>query len=171
MQIQPKGSVSLLAGIQPKIRDVVLKETASIQGCWKKTVENLLDIGHSLDKIKEMLPHPIFLAHIKASLGLGEMQASRLIALYRKFGSAGSSKVLEAKPSVLYLLATAKDLDKVEALAGGGKVLVSGKRKSIDQLKVEDAIKLRESAKKPSPEPSDADIDCQISSILCHSIS
>lgn len=28
MQIQPKGSVSLLAGIQPKIRYVVLKETA-----------------------------------------------------------------------------------------------------------------------------------------------
>lgn len=161
MQIQPKGSLSLLTGIQPKIRDVVLKETANIQGCWKKTVENLLDIGHSLDKIKEMLPHPIFLAHIKASLGLGEMQASRLIALYRKFGSAGSSKVLEAKPSVLYLLATAKDLDKVEALASGGKVLVSGKRKSIDQLKVEDAIKLRDSSKKPSPEPSDADIDKQ----------
>lgn len=159
MQIQVKGRASLLTGIQPKIRDVVLKETANIQGCWKKTVENLLDIGHSLDKIKEMLPHPIFLTYIKASLGLGEMQASRLIALHRKFGGAGSSKVLEAKPSVLYLLATAKDLDKVEMLAGGGKVLVSGKRKSIDQLKVEDAIKLRESSKKPQPEPTDADID------------
>jgi hypothetical protein len=159
MQIQVKGPASLLAGIQPKIRDVVLKETANIQGCWKKTVENLLDIGHSLEKIKEMLPHPIFLAHIKASLGLGEMQASRLIALHRKFGTAGSSKVLEAKPSVLYLLATAKNLDKVEKLAGGKKVLVAGKRKSIDQLRVEDALKLREATRKPPSEPSDAEID------------
>ena len=159
MQIQVKGRMSSLAGIQPKIRDVVLRETATIQNCWKKTVENLLEIGHSLDKIKELLPHQVFLAHIKKSLGLGEMQASRLIALYRKFGGAGSSKVLEAKPSVLYLLATAKDLDKVEKLAGGGKVLVSGKLKSIDELKVEDAIKLRESSKKSLPEPTDADID------------
>lgn len=78
MQIQPKGSVSHLAGIQPKIRDVVFKETANIQNSWKKTVENLLEIGHSLDKIKEMLPHQAFLAHIRESLGLGEMQASRM---------------------------------------------------------------------------------------------
>lgn len=170
MQIQVKGSVSLLAGIQPKIRDVVLKETANIQGCWKKTVENLLDIGHSLEKIKEMLPHPIFLAHIKASLGLGEMQASRLIALHRKFGAAGSSKVLEAKPSVLYLLATAKNLDKVEKLAGGGKVLVSGKRKSIDELKVEDALKLRERSRAPMPETTDAEIDRERASTAAESL-
>lgn len=159
MQIQPKGPVSHLTEIQPKIRDVVMRETANIQSSWKKTVENLIGIGRSLDQIKELLPHPIFLTHIKETLGLGEMQASRLIALHRKFGAAGSSKVLEARPSVLYLLATAKNLDKVEQLAGGGKVLVAGKRKSIDQLKVEDALKLREATRKPQPEPSDADID------------
>ncbi len=42
MQIQPKGPVSHLTEIQPKIRDVVMRETANIKSSWKKTVENLI---------------------------------------------------------------------------------------------------------------------------------
>lgn len=58
-----------------------------------------------------------------------------------------------------YLLATAKSFDKVEKLAKGQRVLVAGKRKSIDELKVEDALKLRKVPRKKLTDPTDTEID------------
>ena len=93
MKVQAKAQVSHFAEIQPKIRGTCFKgKLLKSKNTWKKTVENLIAIGRSLGAIKEVLPHNVFIAHIKQSLGLGEMQASRLIALYRKFGSAKSTK-------------------------------------------------------------------------------
>ena len=161
MKIQVKGDVYSLNDTQPRIREIVMRETQNILVTWKRTVDGIIEIGRSLEKIKELLPFELFKIHVKEKLGLNDMQASRLINVYRKFGNATSSKVLSAKPSVLYLLATAQNLEKVERLASGGSVLIEGKRKTIDQLRVEDALKLRKVTPKKSKELSPAEMDKQ----------
>lgn len=126
-----------------EIRKRVASETLKVKQNWKRTVDGILAVGCSLLKIKAMLPHKIYVGHIQENFGLNEMGASRFISVYRRFGRASSGKVLRSKVSVLYLLANSQDLDKVDRLARGGKIIVSGKRKSIDQLNVSDASKLR----------------------------
>lgn len=151
-----QAEVSLLAELPPKTKELVVRETDNILATWKRTVEGIIQIGKSLNAIRDALPNAVYAAHIKEKLGLNEMQASRFISVHRRFSNVQSAKVLHTKVSVLYLLATAPDLEKVERLASGGTVVVSGQRKSIDELRVEDAIKIRKGPKKQTTELSPA---------------
>ncbi|MBL7672065.1 MAG: hypothetical protein JNM39_16375 [Bdellovibrionaceae bacterium] len=157
-----KAEVSSLDELPPKTQQTVLRETKSILTAWKRTVDGIIQVGKSLEAIREALPSALYVAHIKRHLGLNPMQASRFISVHRRFGNAQSAKVLQTKVSVLYLLATAPDLEKVERLANGGTVFVSGQRKSISDLKVEDAAKIRKGAKPVAVvEPTAAQMDRQ----------
>ncbi len=148
-----KADVLAMKNLPAKTQELVAKETEQILVAWRRTVEEIISIGCSLERIREALPNGLFCAHIKKMLGLNPMQASRFINVHRRFGSsAKSAKVLQSKVSVLYLLATAPDLKKVEHLANGGTVVVSGQRKTISDLSVNDAMKIKKGIKRPQAE-------------------
>lgn len=154
-QAEVSSLKELPGGVQKEVREVSEKIRAS----WKKTVDAILEVGAGLDRLKSLLPHRLYLQFIEDEFGLNEVQGWRLISVFKKFGHAKSAKVLDAKISVLYLLASSPHLNKVETLAKGGTVSVGGRRKSISELTVSDANKLRSPPKAPDKEPSAAQID------------
>lgn len=156
--IQQKADVSSINELPAEHRKQVAQITNDVRASWKRTVESILAVGKGLTQLKELMPYRLYLSHIRREFGLNECQAGRLTSVWQKFGGARSSKVLEAKISTLYLLSTAPDLRKVETLASGGKVLVAGKRKGIEEITVADATKLRRSNgsfQEPTPAEQD----------------
>lgn len=155
---QHKAEVPSIEDLNTDDRKRVFVITEKVKGSWKKTVESLLAVGEGLSQLKELMPYKLYLDHIRQEFGLSEPQAWRLVSVWQKFGGSKSSKVLESKISTLYLLSTAPDLKKVETLAAGGKVLVGGKRKSIDEITVAEATKLKKcSGSMPEPTQSERD--------------
>lgn len=156
--IQHKAEVYSIEELTADDRKRVSQITEKVRSSWKRTVESLLAVGEGLSQLKELMPYKLYLEHIRQEFGLSEPQAWRLVSVWQKFGGSKSSKVLESKISTLYLLSTAPDLKKVETLAAGGKVLIGGKRKSIDEITVAEATKLKKSSGTlPEPTPSERD--------------
>ncbi len=157
-EIQQKAEVSSINELPAEHRKQIAQIANDVRASWKRTVESLLAVGKGLTELKELMPYRLYLNYIRKEFGLNECQAGRLTSVWQKFGGAQSSKVLEAKISTLYLLSTAPDLKKVETLAGGGKVLIGGKKKGIEEITVAEATKLRKSngiAKEPTPAEQD----------------
>jgi hypothetical protein len=156
--IQQKADVSSIAELTADQQKRVGQITVQVRASWKKTVQSILAVGEGLTQLKELMPYRLYLNHIRKEFGLNEPQAGRLVSVWQKFGGARSSKVLQSRISTLYLLSTAPDLRKVETLANGGKVLIGGKKKGIDEITVAEATKLRKSngtTKEPTPVEQD----------------
>jgi hypothetical protein len=156
--IQHKANVYSINDLPTEYRKKIDQTTIEVRANWKRTVESILSVGKGLEKLKGLMPYKLYLAHIREEFGLNEAQGWRLVSVWQKFGNAKSTKVLEAKISALYLLSTAPDLRKVETLASGGKVLIGGKKKGIEEITVAEATKLRKSNgsfQEPSPAEQD----------------
>jgi hypothetical protein len=133
--------------------------TRTIKASWKKSVESLIEIGRCLHELKKLLDRPEYIEHLSSQLSISEMQASRLEQLYLKFHDKKSIHVLSSKPSVLYLIASSVEPKKVEALARGNKVLISGSLKSISQFTMKDVIALSEKASKRNKSVEEDDLE------------
>ncbi len=137
-------------------KERVSKLTLTIRSHWKSSVESLIEVGKCLNELKTILQREKFLLHLNKHLSMSEMQANRLINLYKKFHDKKSIHVLSARPSVLYLMASGLDLKKLESLAKGGKVFIGNKYKTLPQLSIEDIHSIKE---KISKETKAFDID------------
>jgi hypothetical protein len=144
-EFQQKAEVFSIKDLPADHRKKIAQVTGQVRVNWKRTVGSILCVGKGLEQLKGLMPYKLYLNHIRVEFGLNEAQGWRLVSVWQKFGNSKSTKVLEAKISALYLLSTAPDLKKVETLASGGKVLIGGKKKGIEEITVAEATKLRKS--------------------------
>ncbi|WP_041577223.1 hypothetical protein [Bdellovibrio bacteriovorus] len=108
---------------------------------YKKSLKSLIGVGGHLQRLRELLCRQEFQKAIK-SIGLSEIQASRLINLHTRFKDHQTKAVLGSKVSVLYLLASGQPSREVARLMVGQAVKIDGTRKTIDTLTVKDASHL-----------------------------
>lgn len=137
-------------------KERVSKLTLTIRSHWKNSVASLIEVGKCLNELKTILQREKFLLHLDKHLSMSEMQANRLINLYKRFHDKKSIHVLSARPSVLYLMASGLDLKKLESLAKGGKVFINNKYKTLSQLSIEDVHSIKD---KVTKEPKAFDVD------------
>lgn len=145
--------------LQPQAQREVKELTDKVKVVWRNSVQGIIVIGRCLNRLKEIMPRELYLKHIQEQFGMNEMHAHRLISVYKKFGNAASLNLLASKPSVLYLLATSENLDKVERLAAGEKILIGNQKKSIEEITVKEALLIKQTTVKKSVELTDKQID------------
>lgn len=134
------------------VESQVVRLKNQIKSGWKKSVEGILEMADALSKLKRLVDHHTFLEILRSDCQMSYVQAQRLIKVQDRFSNSKSSRLLESKPSALYLLAASADISTVETLARGGTVTIEGKRKTIDQLTVRDAARIK-SASGPKRRP------------------
>lgn len=115
--------------------------TEKIMACYRKTTSELIEVGRCISEIKKLLDYKEFVVHIEGRLGMSTTQAARLMALFERFGKNPNHAVLNAKPTVLYILAESNS-EEIESLIRGREANVDGKRKSVKELSVKDAKKI-----------------------------
>jgi hypothetical protein len=136
------------------------KLSTQILTSWRLSFESLLECGHCLFQLRKILPRHQYVEHLRSKFSMSEVHSHRLIALYSRFKNRESKRLLGAKPSVLYLLATTDDLAKVEKLAAGSKIKINGRMKGIDELTVKEAAQLKSSKHEHKFQSfSDAELD------------
>lgn len=116
--------------------------TLRIKGEWKRSIESLINIGHSLHEIRKILERKLFIEYIANEFSMSEVHAHRLEKLYLKFGNKKTKLVLSTKPSILYLLASNFDEKRIEALALGGKIKVGSQFKILSEITFDDVREL-----------------------------
>ena len=79
------------------------KETAKLHKLLKKTAQDIVDIGTSLNKVKNILEYGKFTKWLKTEFTMSERTAQRLMRVANKFSSDTVSG-LEIQPSALYEL-------------------------------------------------------------------
>ncbi len=145
-----------------EVRVEIAQHTKSILAAWSRTTAALLEIGERLAKLKQIMPYRLYLSHCREHFGLGESQQARICAVQKKFSNAKSKKVLASRISVLYLLASNAPPETVRRLCDGGKIEINGSRKSIDELSVSEAQKIKSGSRPQNNEPTAAQIDRQL---------
>jgi hypothetical protein len=82
-----------LAGISERVRSLL-----------RRSVEDIIEIGRSLQRAKELLPHGNFGAWLDKEFGLSERSAQNFMNAAKRFGDR-SEMIADLKPGALYLLA------------------------------------------------------------------
>lgn len=154
-----EGYMDQQVQLQPQTLREIKELTEKVKVVWKNSVQGIIVIGRCLSRLKEIMPREQYIKHIQEQFGMNEMHAFRLISVYKKFGNATSLNLLASKPSVLYLLATSENLDKVERLAAGEKILIGNQKKSIEEITVKEAMLIKQTTVKKSVELTDKQID------------
>ena len=85
------------------LREEVQRHARSIKLRAKRTVHDTVQIGNSLLRVKERLPHGQFLSWLETELNLGEDSAGRFMQIAKKY--SGSPALERYTTSALYLLA------------------------------------------------------------------
>ena len=112
--------------------------TGRIMTCYRRTTSELMEIGHCLIGLKQIMPYKEFVSHVESRLGMSSTQAARLMSLYECFEGRTTEAVLSAKPTVLYVLAEAKSKE-LDQLVKGHELAIDGERKTLSSLTVKDA--------------------------------
>ncbi|AHI04980.1 hypothetical protein BDW_02360 [Bdellovibrio bacteriovorus W] len=113
-----------------------------IQLSYKKTLKSLIEVGGYIGRLRQILTRPQFQKSLK-SIGMSEIQASRLINLHIRFKDHQTDTVLKSKVSVLYLLASSKaNQSEFNRLVEGRSVAIEGQRKTLPNLTVKEAVRL-----------------------------
>lgn len=113
-----------------------------IQLSYKKTLKSLIEVGGYIGRLRQILTRPQFQKSLK-SIGMSEIQASRLINLHIRFKDHQTDTVLKSKVSVLYLLASSKaNQSEFNRLVEGRSVAIEGQRKTLSNLTVKEAVRL-----------------------------
>lgn len=133
---------------------VIESLTKLVKSHWSKSVENLIQVGKCLHKLRGLLDRQEYVAHLSKNFSMSEMQAHRLEKLYLNFSTKASVHVLSAKPSVLYALMSSAKPQQINILAKGGKIRISGKLKKLEELTIKDMSAF---SKKKEIDPFDVD--------------
>lgn len=121
--------------------------THQIDRSFKETARSVFQIGRCLHQLKQLMSNDDFLKLAETRWNMSRMSAHRFVTCYLTFKDKKSRALLGAKPSVMYIISTLDDPQKVAALAAGKKVQVCGEMKTIDQLTVKDARRIKETSK------------------------
>jgi hypothetical protein len=95
-----------------EVATTVQGATERIRLRMKRTVEDIIEIGQELLAVKDALPHGQFGEWLKLEFEMTEMTAQRFMQVADRFGGK-TNKLLDFKPSVLYLLAAPSTPDEV----------------------------------------------------------
>jgi gas vesicle protein len=105
---QPKGELVVIGfnydQLETKLADKVRSAADRIRERIKRTVEDIVEVGHDLLAVKETLPHGQFLPWLKAEFGWSERSAQNFMSVAEQFKSAKIAD-LPIQPSAAYLLA------------------------------------------------------------------
>ena len=121
MARQPKGELVVIVGfnydlLETKVAEQVRTSADRIRGRVKKTVEDIIDVGHDLLAVKEALPHGQFGPWLKAEFGWSERSAQNFMSVAEKFKSAKIAD-LPIQPSAAYFLAAPSVPDEARQVA------------------------------------------------------
>jgi len=118
---QPKGELVVIVGfnydlLETKVAEQVRTSADRIRGRVKKTVEDIIDVGHDLLAVKEALPHGQFGPWLKAEFGWSERSAQNFMSVAERFKSAKIAD-LPIQPSAAYFLAAPSVPDEARQVA------------------------------------------------------
>lgn len=104
--------------LEPKTAREVRSTTGRIRGRVKRTVEDLIAVGHDLGQVKEALPHGQFGKWLKAEFGWGERTAQNFMSVAGQFGPKRELIAdLRIAPTAAYLLAAPSASDEARERA------------------------------------------------------
>lgn len=115
--------------------------TKKLRDHWKKSTQEIIEVGKCLHDLKALLPRAQFISHIHAAIGISEKHAMRMIEVYRRFGKSKSKELINTKPTVLYNLAYSCSDDQISQLNQDKKIRTASGYRSLSQIKVSDIVK------------------------------
>lgn len=115
--------------------------TKKLKDHWKKTAQEIIEVGKCLHELKEILPRSQFVSHVHTTIGISEKHAMRIIEVYRRFGKAKSIALIKAKPTVLYHLAYSCNEEQISQLIQGKKIKTASGYRSLSQINVADVVR------------------------------
>jgi hypothetical protein len=125
--------------LETKVAEKVRTSADRIREKVKKTVEDIIEVGHDLLAVKEALPHGQFGPWLKAEFGWGERTAQNFMSVAERFKSAKIAD-LPIQPSAAYFLATPSVPDEarlvaIEKAEAGEEITVATAREIVAEAK------------------------------------
>ena len=145
MAKQPKGDlVPVVVGfnydlLETKVAEKVRSSADRIRERVKKTVEDIIEVGHDLLAVKEALEHGHFGPWLRAEFGWSERTPQNFMSVAERFKSAKIAD-LPIQPSAAYFLAAPSVPDEarqvaVEKAEAGEEITVATAREIVAEAK------------------------------------
>ena len=124
--VRPKGFD--YSSLEAQLAGQVRSTAERIRQKVKKTLDDLIDIGNDLKRIKDSLNHGQFGRWLQTEFGWTERTARNFMAVAEHFGKTEIISDLQIQPTAAYLLAAPSARTMPDKRPSTGRRLASGSR-------------------------------------------